>query len=186
MGALAASERDKYAAIWERPEYRQHSPGLAIASRALDVMRPDAGETLADFGAGTGRATAWFRDHWIEATAIDFAEDALETTVPFVAACLWDMPADLGPFDHGFCADVMEHIPTEKVDAVLRGIASRVRRGCFFQIAMFHDGMGALIGKTLHLTVQPADWWTERMLKHFGKLTDVRSRDGYFTCLARP
>ena len=60
-----------------------------------------------------------------------------ETGVPFVNACLWDfcLKADIG-----FCVDVMEHIPPEKVGDVLDRIKDAVGR-VFFQINYGKDGV---------------------------------------------
>ena len=66
-------------------------------------------------------------------------------------------------FDWFFCADVMEHIPPEFVDATLDNIAHVASKGGFFQIALSKDGCGALIGDTLHLTVESPEWWMKKI-----------------------
>lgn len=169
---LSKIEREKYVAIWERPEYRKVSPGMLECERAFAVMEMKKGKTLLDFGAGPARATKWFCDQGIKATAIDFAPNAQETDVKFVDACLWDMPASIKPAEYGFCTDVMEHIHRDKVDAVLTGIGARVRYGCYFRIATRPDKMGKLIGQPLHLTVEGGEWWM-RKIEEFFELVDL-------------
>lgn len=169
---LATIEREKYIAIWERPEYRRISPGMMECERAFAVMEMKKGKSLIDFGAGPARATLWFRQQGLKVTAVDFAPNARETDVKFVEACLWDMPETLKPADYGFCTDVMEHIPSEKVNDVLNGIAKRAKVGVYFRIATRPDKMGRLIGKPLHLTVQTGEWW-RRKLEEFFPLVDV-------------
>lgn len=70
---------------------------------------------------------------------------------------------------HGFCTDVMEHIPPGDVAAVLRNVTEAART-VFFQISTVPDAMGVLIGHDLHLTVRPHAWWLEQ-LSRYGAVT---------------
>jgi len=181
---LAAIEADKYRRIWERAEYRKISPGMMEAERAFAVCQMAAGQSLIDFGAGTGRATAWFQDKGLHVLALDFADNALETDVPYLSACLWDMPCVEA--DVGYCCDVMEHIPPEKVGAVLAGIRERITGPVYFRIATRPDKMGALIKSRLHLTVQGGEWW-RRQLEAKWQLVDVIENNGRdLIAIARP
>jgi len=162
MNLVEAKERDKYRRMWERAEYRRYSPGLEAASRAFKQMR--AGQTLYDLGCGTGRAGDYFHANGMDVVLVDFAPNANESKLPFVEACLWRM--ELPRRDWGFCADVMEHIPPEHVEAVLERIAACCSN-VYFQIHTEQDGCGRLIGETLHLTVQEPAWWFEKLRKYF-------------------
>ena len=62
--------------------------------------------------------------------------------------------------------DVMEHLPPERIDEVLSGIAKRTGKAVYFQIALFHDNTFTENGP-LHLSVFPVDWWKEKLLQHF-------------------
>ncbi len=53
----------------------------------------------------------------------------------------------------------MEHIPPDRVNAVLDVIKRSVRRAALFEINLKVDWRGDLIGNRLHLSVHPADWW---------------------------
>jgi hypothetical protein len=88
--------------------------------------------------------------------------------VPLEVCCLWDFTPRES--DWALCTDVMEHIPPEHVDAVLANIAKATRKGAFFQIATTPDRMGKLIGERLHLTVQSAAWWREKLSEHFAEV----------------
>lgn len=191
MDDLAALERDKYLRIWERDEYRKISPGMAETDRAFALCEMSPGDTLTDFGCGTGRASAWFADRGLEVLAVDFVPGALETAVRFREACLWAMgPAATGsvvpPADFAFCCDVLEHIPRERVVDTIAAIRARTGRAAYFRIATRPDRMGALIGETLHLTVEAAAWWRLQLGAHFGvvDLIEATGRDAVF--LARP
>lgn len=161
-------ERSKYEQMWARPEYRERSPGMRVAESAYKMMKPSG--TMCDFGCGTGRAAAWFAKQGLVVTGFDIAANAMtEHDGQFVQGSLWDMP-QFGTFDYGYCTDVMEHLPTEHVEAAISGIADRVKKGVFFQIALFECHMGDVIGEHLHLTVKPAKWWIDLLNTKFTKI----------------
>lgn len=162
-----SEERSKYERMWARPEYRERSPGMRLAAHALLWLGMKPGQTLCDFGAGTGRAAKWFAEQGLNVTAFDIAENAItEFPGPKIIGTLWDMPP-MEKFDYAFCCDVMEHIPTEHVTMCLRGIAKRTNIAAFFQIALFECSMGTKYGEHLHLTVKPVEWWRAQLLRRF-------------------
>lgn len=174
--SLREQERDKYEKMWGFEQYRKNSPGERLVDDAIARMKMKGG-TVLDFGCGTGRAAQAFADKGFTVAGIDIADNCLDEgiEIPLFVQCLWE-PFGLSG-DYGFCTDVMEHIPPEKVDAVLQNIACSVDR-CYFQIATFHDGMGKLIGDTLHLTVKSAPWWRDKLAEHFHFVTIERRNGG--------
>lgn len=166
MTDVEAYERGKYERMWAIPAYRNYSPGEKALPALLSMLQ--TGSSIADFGCGTGRASRLLRSHGFMVTAIDFAENCLDENVdvPFIRACLWDLPGDL-IFDFGYCTDVMEHIPPSKVHATLKCIADSTRYSTFFQIATFTDRFGDEIGERLHLSVQPPSVWESALMKHW-------------------
>jgi hypothetical protein len=167
MDALLASEASKYRATWTNPLYRAVSPGERHLAHALEWMRPDPYTSFTDWGCGTGRAAAELHAREFDVRLVDIAANAYTGDLPFVEACLWALPESLGPTDYGFCADVMEHIPTEHIDDVFAGVAARTSKVCYFQIALFHDNHFTGNGP-LHLSVFPAEWWVDKATPHFG------------------
>lgn len=165
--SLTDQERTKYTKMWDLPAYRKVAPGERQVSKAIESLSMKPGSTLLDFGVGTGRAAQSFQDKGFIVTGVDIAENCLDpaVSVPVIIASLWSLPEDLTA-DYGFCTDVMEHIPTEKVDDVLRCISKAVPK-CFFMIDTVPDRMGKLIGEKLHVTVQREPWWTEQIEKYF-------------------
>lgn len=156
-------EQRKYTEVWEHPEYRISAPGESFVSEFVRLTRPTHSDTIVDFGCGTGRAALKLSDY-APVLALDFAENCLDKAV---AAALCErlkfqqhdltQPLELSG-TYGFCTDVMEHIPTEDVDTVLRNICTAALK-VYFNISTVPDHMGALIGEPLHLTVKPFDWW---------------------------
>jgi len=172
MDNLAERERQKYEQMWGVNAYRKHAPGEKLAQLAFEEMGMQKGNTLIDFGCGTGRPALQFQRMGAAVTGVDHASNCLDdrVNINFLKCCLWDMPPNLEA-DYGYCTDVMEHIPPEKVHDVLSEIKRIIRKKAFFQIATFPDGMGKHIGKTLHLTVQPASWWEAKLSEHWDNVT---------------
>ncbi len=56
------------------------------------------------------------------------------------------------------CADVMEHLPEDRVPAALASMATYCQR-IAFKVANFPS----VLGENLHLTRQPVDWWLRTM-----------------------
>jgi len=170
------AERTKYRKMWEFPQYRKNAPGERLVDDCIARLKLKPC-SLIDFGCGTGRAAKAFQDRGFDVFGIDIADNCLDpgVEIPLSICSLWE--SIIFRADAGFCTDVMEHIPTEHVDAVLSNIARSVKV-CYFQIATFKDGMGALIGDTLHLTVKPAKWWEERLAQHFRSVDTERTNGG--------
>lgn len=174
---VALAERRKYMAMWERPEYHRYSPGKEHAPHAIEALAMQNGESLYDLGCGAGAAIPIFVHHGLLVRGVDIAMSpalanyALQTTKtlpphrrPFMtAACLWALPMDWAPRTYTFCVDVLEHIPPDKVDSVLFHIHRLTEKSAYLSIHCHPDGCGALIGETLHLTVEPPAWWLKKL-----------------------
>jgi len=179
MDKLAEEERQKYEKIWTFDQYRKVAPGETLVSLAIKSLGIKAGDSVIDFGCGTGRPTQQFKTLGIQVVGVDFASNCLDTSVcvPFVQACLWEPLGMLAKY--GFCTDVMEHIPENKVDAVLENILDCTEEGVFFQIATRPDGCGRLIGKKLHLTIHDADWWKNKLGKYWATVNIGKSAGSF-------
>lgn len=185
IAPLEDVERKKYEAVWRHDAYRKVSPGMMEVERAWFVMGCEPGETLNDYGSGPARATKWFQEKGLDVLGIDIATNAAETSVIVESIPLWDLKL-LRTADYGFCCDVMEHIPPEKVEDVLMWTQARSRHACYYRIATRPDVMGPkLVGEPLHLTIRDADWWKAELLKYWSLVKPLESsrQDAVFLCL---
>jgi hypothetical protein len=172
------AERVKYSRMWlEVPGYRTNSPGERLVPKFLELAQWEKDDSLIDCGSGTGRASKLLSDAGFDVTMLDLVSESTDPgiTLPFIEACLCHF---VDKFDWVYCCDVLEHIPTEHVDEVLDNLAAMTGYGAFMQIAMFHDGFGQMIDDTLHLTVQPAEWWMEKINKRWQVNHQLDSGDG--------
>jgi 2-polyprenyl-3-methyl-5-hydroxy-6-metoxy-1,4-benzoquinol methylase len=181
---VLAPEVEKYEQIWAHPAYRESpSPGLQNVERFLRTMDPAKNHSLVDIGCGTGAAGLQF-EHWgLRVNWVDLTDAALDAGVDrtrFCKAAMWQpqwLQMKRSGWDYAFCCDVLEHLPIEftmlAVERMLQGC-----RTAWLQIAFFADGHGAKIGKQLHLTVQPFEWWRDHIAA-LGKLIDARDLCGH-------
>lgn len=177
---VAAAERSKYEQVWRRAAYRRGSPGEFWAWQFIKLARPARGESIVDFGCGPGRAALMFERFGLDVRLlVDIAANCLDRDVAaelgarLLVAPLWDLPPGTPAADWGFCVDVMEHIPPERVDDTLAAILAASRR-CFFHICLRADHFGPkLLGEPLHLTVRPFAWWRSTLARH-GIIADGR------------
>lgn len=179
MDSQSMVERDKYARVWNDERYRKSpSPGEASVKVAIHMAAMTVGSSVIDYGCGDGRAVRQFVARGFQAMGVDISPCAYRPnevgpTPLMMEASLWDLPPLRS--DYSFCVDVMEHIPTDRVEDVLRGIVDRTRKGSFFQIAMFPDHFGMeIIDQHLHLTLWTKEQWEEAIRKFVG-YSNVRS-----------
>lgn len=197
MDERALTEKSKYDVIWrDVPSYRECSPGEAFAPFFLDGFRGEmrAGQTVIDFGCGTARVTKIFLAKGLNVTLVDISPYALDeeirnmlilfsNQVHFIQACLWQLPKELKSAYWIYCCDVLEHIPEDHLDIVLRHIDDRMRFGGYFSICLTPDLTGKRLGEPLHLTVKSKSWWEKKLAKYF-HITgeDLVADDIYFNC----
>jgi len=160
--AEGLTERQKYERVWCFDDYRQVAPGELCVAKFLEVVQPSSGAKVIDFGCGTGRAALKLDEAGLAVMCLDFASNARDLEawrLPFRVHDLTQPVPERG--DYGYCTDVLEHIPPEYVQTVLRNIMDAVPRA-FFQISTVDDVMGELVGLPLHLSVHPASWWLDQ------------------------
>jgi len=132
-----------------------------LSAQARAIMQ---GEFLgfmdpANYGCGSGKASVELHRLGYEVFLIDFTDNCRDEEAVSLPFLEWDLTRPIPAFaPFGLCCDVMEHIPTGDVDAVITNIMASADT-VFFQIATTDDDMGELIGAALHMTVKPVDWW---------------------------
>lgn len=187
MTTLAAQERATYEAIWDLPQYANHSPAERFAPLMIELLQ--AG-TVLDAGCGSGKGALALKAAGFDVTLCDLTRDGLlpeAQDLPFVATSLWD---DLAPvaylgavargyssadprFEWVVCCDVLEHIPTQFTMLVVRRLLDVARKGVFLSISLSADWFGALVGTELHKTVKDYEWW-RHSLAELATVVDAR------------
>lgn len=169
---VAERERAKYEAVWKNDAYRNFSPGEFVLPLFRQMVRPKVKDTLVDIGAGTGRASRLLSNEGWKVTMLDFASNAKEVDLPFIDANIFETWTYSGRWSQGYCCDVLEHMPPEKIDTALANIFGACKR-VFFSIHFGEDNFGKTIGHPLHLTIRPFAWWVEK-LGEYGNVKNAR------------
>lgn len=153
------TEQQKYQYMWQFDIYRQCSPGERVVDFFIETFKPEG--MVIDFGCGTGRAALRMREKGLNVFLIDFADNCRDEEAQSLPFIQWDLTSPIPQSaEYGFCTDVMEHIPPEDVEFVIKNIMNAATH-VFFQISTVDDDMGEAIGEPLHLTVKNHSWWKE-------------------------
>jgi SAM-dependent methyltransferase len=163
--AGSLKEKDKYRLMWSVDQYRDFSPGEDCVEQIMECLKPDG--LVIDYGCGTGRASLELSKRGLSVLLVDFADNCRDEEAMALPFLEWDLSKPLPcASDYGICCDVMEHVPGDQVNAVLTNIINASRK-VYFQISTMPDDFGALLGGSLHLSVNPASWW-EAKFKELG------------------
>lgn len=197
-------ERTKYEAMWARTDYREFSPGMEALTQlhVVEIFKKAGATSILDAGCGSGQAMEWlvrhhgheFRVHGFDIAANCLNEFFKGREAEFLSlGSLWAPEGLPQGFDAVFCTDVMEHIPPERVDAVLENLCRATGKIAFMAIALFDDAFGpAVMNAPLHLSVFPESWWLERMaaagfqVDWYGTTQNENGEPGYLYLVMRP
>lgn len=196
MDPVALKEKEKYDKLWNSfPDYRQNSAADLLTPVFIDFFKDQMqpGDSVIDFGCGTGRAATPLLKKNLKVSLIDFCENCLDSDIflltldfghslRFTQACLWDLPSTLEKAEWMICLDVLEHIPEEKVDRTLMQMASHMKKGGLLSIALFDDHHGKDISETLHVCVKTRQWWQEKVARHFSITKEFFSFEDLVIC----
>lgn len=177
MDELLLTEKKKYEKIWQDRRYRLSSPGYKLAHLFFLYAKQVQGNSITDFGCGTGRAALRFLGRGMQVQLVDITKNSLDESIKtlahlddrvrFVEASVWDLPQEVETTDWIYSADLLEHLPEEKIDSAFQCMASRTKKGGMLQIYLKEEPFGELIGETLHLTLKSRQWWIDKVAQYW-------------------
>lgn len=85
--------------------------------------------------------------------------------------------------DMTICVDVLEHIEPDKIDAVLEHIYERTNKIFYFKICLVASHNTFPDGTNLHLIIEDADFWQNKLIKHW-ELSEVFATKFHYWGLA--
>lgn len=159
-----------YERLWEIERYRKVSPAAVELKSFLKVANPTHQDSILDIGCGTGRASEMlYQRGFKDIVMLDFASNCLDDSVKSLD--LKFIPHDITAqfpvqAKYGMCVDVMEHLEEKDVGVVLDNMKEATEY-LFLRICTVPDNMGKLIGKQLHLTIRPFEWWDDIIRSKF-------------------
>lgn len=99
--------------------------------------------------------------------------------------CIPDFNRTPVPADIVVCTDVMEHIETECLDAVLDDLQRLTKRLLFLDVACRPAKKFLPDGRNAHITIQTPNWWLGKLLARFN-LHSYQANDGSFVAILMP
>jgi hypothetical protein len=186
-----SSPLELYEDVWSSVSmYGEHSPGEANVSVFLDMTKTTMRTHVLDAGCGSGKgalalkAAGFDRVEMCDITDVGLVPEA--RGLYFSKCLLWEAtPGKVGFHDWVYCCDVMEHIPPALTMLVVDRLLAIAKRGVFFSISFQPDVMGFFVGKPLHETVMPFQWWRDQ-LALIGTLVEARDMLHYGCFLVKP
>jgi hypothetical protein len=129
-----------------------------FAEPATKSLRYFGAKTVLDYGAGNG--LSWEREPSLAAIRGDLEVSLYDPGVPKYET----LPE--GVFDAVLAFDVLEHVPLDEIDGVLKDIFSRAQK----VVLMSFCPRGSKkklpsTGEDVHVTQRGRDWW-ERRISH--------------------
>lgn len=172
------NELEKYTLLWDLPQGYGNNYGhpywkeiVTYLSTGLHDRGLHPGATLLDIGGGNGSLRGSFENVGVHYTSLDIAPNSGADIIGDISD---RQAADVKTFDYGISIDVMEHLPTDRVDDALANIRQTVNHSVAFLISTRPDRGGKKIGQTLHMTVKEPSWWLATLAAHWGSVDLIR------------
>ena len=166
---LEYSEKKKYEMLW-KGDYVPSQCAVPIAQFVINRLGDC--KTMVDLGCGDGTTVKILREKGYDCKGLDITRAGIKTEEDgwFLEGSLWAMPFESEQIDFTFSTDVLEHIPTEKIEETIREIFRITKKKTFHCIALFND-MRNINGEmvNLHRTVKPIGWWQEKFRENNAK-----------------
>lgn len=73
-----------------------------------------------------------------------------------------------GHYDLAVNTDVLEHVPEEEIEGIIRNIRA-LSRNAFFNVHLSHASEILSNGENAHCTIKPPEWWKQQVKKYFSE-----------------
>ncbi len=130
---------------------------------------------VVDLGCGDNAFIRELRRRGVDGLGLDFANDDADVVAPMHAVPL---ASDIADVVTSF--DALEHLLPDDVDAALAEMQRISRPGGHFIFSICTRPSRITVdGQNLHPTVQPVEWWLERIAR-VGLIMDIRASAGRY------
>ena len=123
--------------MWDFQQYHNEL-NITFVKQFINYFEIKSPTSFIDFGCGEGMAVKYLNSIGIECTGIDIVKKP-QWKFKMIEAALWDVKEQIKA-EYGLCTDVLEHIPTNKIEEVLKTISEKITDKVFFNISLRADG----------------------------------------------
>ncbi len=156
-------ERNKYVELLStRPSYGASNHGKGAKPLVHAFLIDKDGGTVVDFGCGDNSFIKSISNSNISGVGVDFVNPKADLIEPMHKVSLPDGYADVVT-----SFDALEHLLPEEVDEVLKEMF-RISKPCgIFIYSISHRPSSITsLGKNLHPTVEPMEWWMDKLKQY--------------------
>ena len=165
------SAQDVYEALYTETTYGRHGRGEFFHGKPVLHHAKDCASFL-NVGCGVPN----YRLHLpkdINYACCDISPTAVQHQLEMGNACVWadltlGLPWQNVKYEALGCFDVLEHIQPDAVDFALSELRRVATKVLLLHIAYAPARWHGPDRELLHLTVQPAEWWSERIKANCG------------------
>ena len=157
----------------QRPHYG--ASGQKCAKMVRDWINRIRPETILDYGCGKQTLQQAIPEAFIK---------GYDPAIPGL-----DAPPE--PAEFVVCANVLEHVEPECLDAVLNDLKRVTKKVALFVVATRPAIKTLPDGRNAHLIIEPVEWWLPKLRARFTidqvwPETSLVATRGVFSCLASP
>ena len=169
MNHSIVKEQKKYLDIYDSTmDYGSGNHGKFSHDTVL-AIKPNS---VLDIGCGNGEFCKWIYDNVCNTVyGLDFASKPTLYGPKLISEFSHTLPFDDNSIDLITCFDALEHIPEKYVDLTLIEIKRVVTKYCIFNIGYFPSTKTGINGENLHITLNPHEWWVDKLKFHFPNFT---------------
>ena len=176
---MAMTEEQLYEHLWNT-EYTPSACALPLAAYVARHASKDV--AILDIGCGDGTTVQLLRAAGFSAYGVDLTMAGVnkrfkDSKVPdyFVKASVTNMGVFLdNAFDFTFSTDCLEHLPPVHVGLAIDEILRITKRQTFHSMPIWGDDR---LGKDVHLSKHPMEWWREQFMARNRKGIDVKIQE---------
>lgn len=140
---------EQYREMHRQGHFRGHSLKAHIPAIRKMIERHHAGSLL-DYGCGSGEQWAY---------PMDLGGGLVTIAMYDPASDLFSHKPALPKYNGVICTDVLEHIPEDELQDVLKDIYAYAEKFVFFSVCTRPAKKCLPDGQNCHVTVKPEDWW---------------------------
>ena len=169
-------EQEKYQQMYNAG-YSHHSnlkkDIVQFISRYLNEFH-----TAIDIGCGTGKYAHYLQEKQKKMVlGVDIVNEIKFPNIRFKNQFAWNLDTKV---DLIYAIDLMEHIPMHMISSSIEAISKHCKI-FIADVSTIVDKLGDKIGKRLHVTVRPVQWWIERFAETFNEVKILKTAsDGFF------
>jgi SAM-dependent methyltransferase len=168
MKTPSQTEQEKYNWLFENKDYANYKDAIGLPSKLIKEYSIDSNQKCIDLGCGRGTLSK----HFIDYTGVDISDYIVQENIKnnkgkYIHCSLDKLETISDSFDVAICSDVMEHIPPELVDGVLKSISNLDCKYFYFSISTRPSKILSRDGDNLHLTVFDKNKWNSIIREYF-------------------